>query len=347
MILLFAAISLVSTGYTNHHVTDEPPRGGWGGYTPQSQPGAALGAQSQPRQGSLGENSLNLRYLPSDEAKDKVAPAGMGPAGTHQVHPGPRGGSGTRPPPDKGANPDDATSAPYLSGTSGLSYEPDSQRAYTPQGPHQSTLSLNLDSLRAYPDGFYADLHGLKANVLLFQDYRMTGAQTRRFLLDASQKVFRAKKRCCAASSDPAPGLDGRMYGGALVMVHPHYTGRIVARFSDNRGLGRYAALTLRGKNGTLMTFISVYLTPALSGENGQAAAQQRYIDNHPGTLPTQDPYELAVRDIAELVSDRHRAGSAVVLGGGICRQTSRTAQRPGHNSSRNTGDGKTSSYPH
>ncbi len=146
----------------------------------------------------------------------------------------------------------------------------------------------------------------------------MTGAQTRRFLLDASQKVFRAKKRCCAASSDPAPGLDGRMYGGALVMVHPHYTGRIVARFSDNRGLGRYAALTLRGKNGTLMTFISVYLTPALSGENGQAAAQQRYIDNHPGTLSTHDPYELAVRDIAELVSDRHRAGSTVVLGGDL-----------------------------
>ena len=105
MILLFAAISLVSTGYTNHHVTDEPPRGGWGGYTPQSQPGAALGAQSQPRQGSLGENSLNLRYLPSDEAKDKVAPAGMGPAGTHQVHPDQRGGSGTRPPPTKTQTP--------------------------------------------------------------------------------------------------------------------------------------------------------------------------------------------------------------------------------------------------
>ena len=102
-----------------------------------------------------------------------------------------------------------------------------------------------------------------------------------------------------------------------MVVIHPHYSGRAVAKFCDNRGLGRYAAITLRGKKGTLITFISVYLTPSLSGECGQAAAQQRYIDRHKGGLPTSDPYALVVMDIAELVAERHRAGSTVVTSGG------------------------------
>ena len=70
--------------------------------------------------------------------------------------------------------------------------------------------------------------------------------------------------------------------------------------------------------DGALITFVSVYLTPALSGECGQAAAQQRYINNHKGELPTRGSYGLAVRDVTELVAKRHRAGSAVVLGGDL-----------------------------
>ena len=76
-----------------------------------------------------------------------------------------------------------------------------------------------------------------------------------------------------------------RLYGGTIVLVHPHYAGRVVARFSDNHGLGRYVATTLW--EGDLVTFISMYLTPSVSGGNGQSAAQQRYIDNHKGRLPT------------------------------------------------------------
>ena len=103
-----------------------------------------------------------------------------------------------------------------------------------------------------------------------------------------------------------------------MVAVHPHYSGWAVAKFYDNRGLGRYAAVTLRGKNGALITSVSVYLIPSLSGECGQAAAQQRYICRHKGGLPTSNPYILAVMDIAELVAERHRAGSTVVVGGGL-----------------------------
>ena len=92
----------------------------------------------------------------------------------------------------------------------------------------------------------------------------------------------------------------------------------MVAKFNDDRGLGKYAAITLRGGNGALITFISVYLTPALSGERGKAAAQQRYIGRHKGGLPPRDPYGPVVMNIAELVAERHRVGSAVVVGGDL-----------------------------
>ena len=63
-------------------------------------------------------------------------------------------------------------------------------------------------------------------------------------------------------------------------MVHPQYSGRAVTKFYANRGLDRYAAITLKGKR-TLITFISVYIAPSPSGECDQVATHQRYIDCH------------------------------------------------------------------
>ena len=62
-----------------------------------------------------------------------------------------------------------------------------------------------------------------------------------------------------------------------MLVVHPHYYGRVLGRFTDSRGLGWYAAVTLRGKNGVLITFSSTYLTPATGGESGQATACRRH----------------------------------------------------------------------
>ncbi len=103
-----------------------------------------------------------------------------------------------------------------------------------------------------------------------------------------------------------------------MIIVHPHYYGRVVARFTDTRGLGRYVAITIKGKNGVLVTFISVYLTPAPGGESGQEAAQRRYIASHTGPLAAREPYALATCDIAELIEERHRAGSVVIMGGDL-----------------------------
>ena len=139
------------------------------------------------------------------------------------------------------------------------------------------------------------------------------------FVIDASEKVFRVKKgRFCPVVSDPLLAPNGQLYKGAMVIVHPHYSGRAIAKFYDNRGLGRYAAIALRGVGVGVITLISVYITPSPCGGCGQAAAQQRYIDSHKGWLPTSDPYTLIVMDIAELVAERHRVGSSVVVGGGL-----------------------------
>ena len=74
-----------------------------------------------------------------------------------------------------------------------------------------------------------------------------------------------------------------------MILVHPHCYGRVVVRFTDTHGLGRYVAITIKGKNGVLVTFISVYLTPATggggrdrSGRGGATSVQCSKI-----TLPT------------------------------------------------------------
>ena len=110
-------------------------------------------------------------------------------------------------------------------------------------------MSLNLDSVRDHKDAFFADLHGLKANVLLFQDHRLHSAGGRQFVIGASEKVSRTKKdRFCAVISDPHSTPNGKLYEGAMVIVHPHYSGRAVAKFYENCGLGSYAAIALREK---------------------------------------------------------------------------------------------------
>ena len=82
------------------------------------------------------------------------------------IHTPPSGNSATPPPEEPHPEHREAANAPYLKGKAGLSYE--TQQRYTPRMPFQSAISLNLDSIRVQLDGFFAGLHGLKANVFLF-----------------------------------------------------------------------------------------------------------------------------------------------------------------------------------
>ena len=76
--------------------------------------------------------------------------------------------------------------------------------------------------------------------------------------MGASQKSSGAGAGTVPRIQTPYRPPGGRLYGGAMVLVHPHYTGRAVARFSDNRGLGRYAAITLREKRDSDHVHISI-----------------------------------------------------------------------------------------
>ena len=175
-----------------------------------------------------------------------------------------------------------------------------------------------MNSIRGHKDILFADHHGLEASVLLFQGHRLSEAEALGFIQHASKKVFHSEGRPCAflSASPQAPNM--RRYGGVMIIVHPHYYDRVVARFTDTRGLSRYTAISIKGKNRALVTFISVYLTPAPGGESGQEAAQRRYITRHTGPLAGREPCALAVCDIAKLVAERHRAGSVVGLGGDL-----------------------------
>ena len=57
-------------------------------------------------------------------------------------------------------------------------------------------------------------------------------------------------------------GQDGLYVGGCAVVVHPQLASRVVKKFVDESGLGRYCGIQLKGKNGSLVTFISTYNAP-------------------------------------------------------------------------------------
>ena len=99
---------------------------------------------------------------------------------------------------------------PVPTGKGALSYGLEGQRQYGPPGPFQSTVSLNLDSVRDKKDACFTDLHGLKANVLPSQDRRLHRAGGRKFVIDASEKVFRTKKRSLLCGSLGTPPLSKR-----------------------------------------------------------------------------------------------------------------------------------------
>ena len=144
---------------------------------------ATCADKNERRQGSVGENSINTctRYVPLDEKKDKVKttekkkPDGMldTTRPRHQSVHQPPTAPPTPPPPRE------PTSAPFLQGKGALSYGLEGKRLYGPPEPYQSMISLNLDSVRPGRDDFFANLHGLRANVLMFHDHRLTTATCR------------------------------------------------------------------------------------------------------------------------------------------------------------------------
>ena len=116
--------------------------------------------KNERRQGSVGENSSDARYVPSDEKKDKVKTAAKKKAN------GPRdttlkGQQRAQPPPAQAPPslpPKEPTSAPFQQGEGAMLYGLEGQRKYDPPGPFQSTVSLNLDSVRNERDAFFAGL---------------------------------------------------------------------------------------------------------------------------------------------------------------------------------------------
>ena len=175
-----------------------------------------------------------------------------------------------------------------------------------------------MDSIGDQKSALFADLHGLRANAILFQDHKLSEREADGFFTSTAQKTFRSQGGYYAVVSESPVAPNRQRHGGAMVMVRTYDYKRVVDRFTDARGPGQYAAATLRGNNGVLITFISVYLTPTPGGESCQAAEQSRYIASHKGKFPAREPYALAVCDVVELVTERHRAGSVVVLGGDL-----------------------------
>ena len=90
----------------------------------------------------------------------------------------------------------------------------DGQKEYSPEGSYQGTISLNLDLIREYKYALFADLYGLGADVILFQDHILSEKEAASFLTNAARKAFRSPGRYCAVVSESPVAPNGQRYGG-------------------------------------------------------------------------------------------------------------------------------------
>ena len=154
------------------------------------------------------------RYVPSDEKKDKVAPRPRTQTdGMRDTTRPDREWKPSAPKPKESLpEPTAPQGAPYPIGEQATSYGSDGQKRYAPAKPYQGAVSLNMDSIRDQKDIFFADLHGLKASVLMFQDHRLSAAEAAGFTANASRKIFRSEGRCCAVVSESPLALNMQRY---------------------------------------------------------------------------------------------------------------------------------------
>ena len=100
----------------------------------------------------------------------------------------PRQGGGPQPPPPKEPPPEPRSplSAFYPTGELATPYGPEEKKRYSPARPFRGVISLNMDSIRDQKDILFADPHGLKASVILFQDHRLSEKEAEGFIKNTS-----------------------------------------------------------------------------------------------------------------------------------------------------------------
>jgi hypothetical protein len=221
---------------------------------------------------------------------------------------------------DEGDGPIPSSSAPRKQFQDFSETFPSTKIRWSQPKKHQnSTLSiitLNLDGASPgkseHYDLMFRQLNELNIHGLLLQDLRCDDTTFRQLLHSARTYLYQSEQLPVYIHSMAPLSPNNQRYGGTAIILPPHFRNRIINPITDHRNLGRYCALTIRGRRGSNLTLFSAYFNPAPGNENGVHATQQRYLKRL--NIDT-DPNDLYIKDISSHLNNERSQGNEILLG--------------------------------
>ena len=166
---------------------------------------------------------------------------------------------------DEGDGPIPSSSAPRKQFQDFSETFPSTKIRWSQPKKHQnSTLSiitLNLDGAlpgkSEHYDAMFRQLNELNIQGLLLQDLRCDDTTFRQLLHSARIYLYQSEQLPVYIHSMAPLSPNNQRYGGTAIILPPHFRNRIINPITDHRNLGRYCALTIRGRRGSNLTFFS------------------------------------------------------------------------------------------
>ena len=221
---------------------------------------------------------------------------------------------------DEGDGPIPSSSAPRKQFQDFSETFPSTKIRWSQSKKHQnsilSIITLNLDGAMPgkseHYDAMFRQLNELNIHGLLLQDLRCDDTTFRQLLHSARTYLYQSEQLPVYIHSMAPLSPNNQRYGGTAIILPPHFRNRIVNPITDHRNLGRYCALTIRGRRGSNLTLFSAYFNPAPGNENGVHATQQRYLKRL--NIDT-DPNDIYIKDISSHLNNERSQGNEILLG--------------------------------
>ena len=168
-------------------------------------------------------------------------------------------------------------------------------------------FSLNVNGLSLDQRGGQFDelcqlTKEVQADILCCQEHNLDTTQStvRRILYETTRQHWNRSR--AQFSSTPIPFTHFYKPGGTMIMIVDQASGRIKSQTTDH--LGRWSSYTLRGRDSTSFTIISVYQAVTDTPQIGSttAAAQQQSVLLHLQE-PISGPRRAFKRDLWQFVS--------------------------------------------
>ena len=128
---------------------------------------------------------------------------------------------------------------------------------------------------------------------------------------ERTKKHFRTSRSCISNNCTELSISRKRQYGGTGILVTEDLVHRVSNTGRDPTGLGRWATMSLKGKNHTIR-IISSYRPCHSPGPETVYAQHSRYFHNHPQN--TTDPRQQFLDDLSAQITEWQTHGDLIIL---------------------------------